>query len=63
VRSWAHRTVEPPSGVSILVRAQQWSVQLLADIWCRAAWFAELEEAHVARLLSFFRSRAPTVRG
>ena len=53
------RTVEPPSGVSLLVRAQQMErFELLADIWVPwQAWFAELEETHTSLgVLSFFRS-------
>jgi hypothetical protein len=53
------RTLEPPSGVSLLVRAQQMErFGLLDDIWVPwQAWFAELEETHTSLgVLSFFRS-------
>ena len=53
------RAGNPPSGVHVLVRAQQMErFHLLDDFW-RAwqAWFTELEETHVSiGVLSFFRS-------
>lgn len=53
------RTVEPPSGVSLLVRAKQMErFELLEDIWAPwQLWFAEIEETHTSLgVLSFFRS-------
>ena len=53
------RAGNPPSGVQVLVRAQQMErFQLLDDFW-RAwqLWFTELEETHTSLgVLSFFRS-------
>ena len=59
VAQLAARSTEPPSGVSVLVRAQEMErFELLADLWVPwQAWFAELEETHTSLgVLSFFRS-------
>ena len=53
---------EPPSGVQILVRAQQMErFQLLDELWVTwQQWFAEVEETHTSLgVLSFFRSPSP----
>jgi hypothetical protein len=59
VAQLAMRAVEPPSGVAILVRAQEMErFHLLDDIWVPwQQWFAEVEETHTSLgVLSFFRS-------
>jgi len=59
VAQLAMRAVDPPSGVSILVRAQEMErFQLLDDVWIAwQQWFAEVEETHTSLgVLSFFRS-------
>jgi hypothetical protein len=59
VAQLAARSQEPPSGVSILVRAQAMErFELLDDLWGPwQLWFAELEETHTSLgVLSFFRS-------
>ncbi|MFI5042372.1 MAG: hypothetical protein ACHQNA_11070 [Acidimicrobiales bacterium] len=59
VAQLATRATEPPSGVSILVRAQRMErFQLLDDVWVPwQQWFAEVEETHTSLgVLSFFRS-------
>jgi hypothetical protein len=59
VAQLAMRAVEPPSGVAILVRAQQMErFHLLDDVWVPwQQWFAEVEETHTSLgVLSFFRS-------
>ena len=53
------RAGNPPSGVQMLVRAQQMErFHLLDDFWVSwQQWFAELEETHTSLgVLSFFRS-------
>jgi hypothetical protein len=53
------RAGNPPSGVQVLVRAQQMErFHLLDDVWVTwQAWFTELEETHTSMgVLSFFRS-------
>ena len=53
------RAGSPPSGVQVLVRAQQMErFQLLDDFWSAwQLWFTELEETHVSLgVLTFFRS-------
>ena len=53
------RAGNPPSGVQVLVRAQQMErFHLLDDFWRTwQAWFTELEETHTSMgVLSFFRS-------
>ncbi len=53
------RAGNPPSGVNVLVRAQQMErFHLLDDFWRTwQAWFTELEETHTSMgVLSFFRS-------
>jgi hypothetical protein len=59
VAQLAFRAVEPPSGVAILVRAQEMErFHLLDDVWVPwQQWFAEVEETHTSLgVLSFFRS-------
>ena len=59
VAQLAMRSVEPPSGVAILVRAHEMErFHLLDDIWVPwQQWFAEVEETHTSLgVLSFFRS-------
>jgi hypothetical protein len=53
------RAGTPPTGVNLLVRAQQMErFHLLDDLWTNwQNWFSELEETHVSiGVLSFFRS-------
>jgi hypothetical protein len=59
VAQLAARATEPPTGISILIRAQRMErFQLLDDLWVSwQQWFAELEETHTSLgVLSFFRS-------
>src|SRR5215470_60416 len=59
VAQLAARSTEPPSGVTVLVRAQEMErFDLLSDLWVAwQMWFAEIEETHTSLgVLSFFRS-------
>jgi hypothetical protein len=62
VAQLAARSTAPPTGVGILVRAQEMErFELLADLWVPwQAWFAELEETHTSLgVVNFFRSPLP----
>jgi hypothetical protein len=59
VAQLAMRALDPPSGVTILIRSKEMErFHLLDDVWVPwQQWFAEVEETHTSLgVLSFFRS-------